>query len=132
MYEIAIQAGFSAAHAVTIAGRPEAPHDHDWTVTVRLGGERLDDDGLLCDFHAAGHVLGEIVGSLHKRDLNRTPPFDRTNPSAERVARFIAERFDHQFIEIGLAPAGVHVMSVSVTEAPGCVATFRPGGTARR
>lgn len=124
MYEITVQADFAAAHAIVIAGQREPIHGHNWHVTVTLAGHTLDSDGLLCDFHTVEHTLREIVGVFHNRNLNDTPPFDRVNPSAELVARHIAdslaERLGDDLQEMA------RIASVSVTEAPGCLATYRP------
>ncbi|MFM7809110.1 MAG: 6-pyruvoyl trahydropterin synthase family protein, partial [Planctomycetota bacterium] len=49
MFELRVRRKFSAAHAITMAGQVEALHGHDWRVSVRVRGERLDGDGLLCD-----------------------------------------------------------------------------------
>jgi 6-pyruvoyltetrahydropterin/6-carboxytetrahydropterin synthase len=56
---------------------------------------------------------------MHNADLNHVPPFDRVNPTAEMVARHLAD-----VIARGLPP-GVRLARVSVTEAPGCRATYR-------
>lgn len=123
VFEIQIQAEFSAAHAISIAGTREAVHGHNWQVVATLAGESLDADGLLCDFHTAGGVLDEIIGPFNNRDLNRVAPFDRENPSAENVARYIAEELQRRLGD-ALEPHA-RVRSVSVTEAPRCVATYR-------
>lgn len=120
VYEISVEDEFCAAHALLIAGAREAVHGHNWRVTLTVVGERLDDDGLLVDFHAVARVLNEVLGPLRNADLNRTPPFDAVNPSAEAVARHIA-------VEVGCRLAGVRVSGVRVTEAPGCAVTYRPG-----
>jgi 6-pyruvoyltetrahydropterin/6-carboxytetrahydropterin synthase len=118
MYEIAVERAFWAAHAVTVGGVREEPHRHNWQVRVAVGGERLDREGLLCDFHAIEAELERVIGALDDADLNRSRALGGRNPTAERVARHIAD-------EIRL-PAAVHLLSVSVTESPGCVATYRP------
>lgn len=127
MYEIAVHAEFCAAHALVIAGTREALHGHNWRVTARIEGQTLDADGLLCDFHTVEESLGEILGPFQNNTLNQVPPFDRTNPSAEHVARHIAEALAERLDE-SLAPHAA-VASVSVTEAPGCVATYRRRST---
>ena len=117
MFELSVQRVFSAAHALMLAGRREPLHGHDWRVTVVVAGETLDTDGLLCDFHALQAALDEIIAPFCNANLNEVEPFTRLNPSAEQVARHIADR---------LAPAlppGVRLSRVSVTEAPGCEAT---------
>ncbi|MHC4413912.1 MAG: 6-pyruvoyl trahydropterin synthase family protein [Planctomycetota bacterium] len=118
MFELAVERVFRAAHAVTMGPTCETPHDHDWRVTVVVAGDALDDDGLLCDFHLIERELEDVIAGLANRDLNATPPFDRLNPTAEHLARYIAEAIE--------LPDGVALVSVGVAEAPGCVATYRP------
>jgi 6-pyruvoyltetrahydropterin/6-carboxytetrahydropterin synthase len=118
MYEIAVERSFWAGHAVTVSGGREEPHHHNWQVRVVIGGDRLDRDGLLCDFHVIEAELARVLATLDDRDLNRSPAFGGGNPTAERVARHVADSLR--------IPAAVRLLSVSVTEAPGCVATYRP------
>ncbi len=116
MFELAVERDFRAAHAITMGGEREATHDHDWHVCVVVKGPRLDDDGLVCDFHLIARGLDAVIAALRDRDLNETPPFDRVNPTAENVAQHIAGA-------LGL-PADITLSRVSVTEAPGCTATY--------
>ena len=116
---------FSAAHAIVIAGEREPVHGHDWRVVVSVGADALDRDGLVCDFHALEAMLDAVLEPMRNRSLNEVPPFDRVNPTAERVAEHIGDRM--------LAGAGeawggrVRVLAARVTEAPGCEAEYRPG-----
>ena len=121
VYELSIETTFSAAHAIEIRGVREPVHGHDWRVTAVVEGPNLDQDGLLCDFHDVESKLREIVGPFHNRSLNEVPPFTSRNPSAEHVARHIADELAEEL------PAGVRVQRVRVTEAVGCAATFIPG-----
>ncbi|MFZ4466312.1 MAG: 6-pyruvoyl trahydropterin synthase family protein [Phycisphaerales bacterium] len=118
MYTVRIERTFSAAHAIDIRGEREPLHGHDWVVTAELSGESLDSDGLLVDFHDVESSLERIVGRFRNRNLNETAPFDRVNPTAELVAQYVAVRLAPSM------PRGVHVRSVSVREAPGCIATY--------
>ena len=118
MFELTVQRDFRAAHAIMMGGHLEQTHDHCWHVSVVVQGDRLDNDGLLCDFHLIERELEGVIDCLRDRDLNRTPPFDRLNPTAEHVARHIGEQLARTL------PPGVALKSVSVTEAPGCVATW--------
>jgi 6-pyruvoyl-tetrahydropterin synthase len=93
-------------------------------VSVTIGGSGLDGDGLLLDFHALERIVREVVAPFRDRNLNETPPFDRTNPTAELVARHIADSVDRGIRP--LVPAGVRVVCVGVTEAPGCSVVYRP------
>ena len=129
MYELTVEARFSAAHAIMIAGTREPLHGHDWLVTVTLAGRELDGDGLLCDFHTVEDTLKGIVRPFRSRNLNEVEPFTRVNPTAEHVARHIFEAL-HEALDAALAPHAA-VVSVRVTESPGCAATYRPDGTGR-
>ena len=124
MFEPTVEREFHATHAITIAGVPEVPHDHLWQVSVVVRGDHLDDDGLLCDFHEVERAIDAVIDPFKDGDLNTIPPFNTLNPTAEQVARYIAET-----IRI---PGGVELHSVSVTEAPACTATYtrplRPAG----
>ncbi len=123
MFEISVQAVFAAAHALTIAGAREPIHGHNWHVTVVVSGETLDGDGLLCDFHTVEQVLRDHTEQYNNKNLNEIPPFDRINPSAENVARGIGEILVSELGE-SLAPHA-RIDRVTVTEAPGCAATYR-------
>lgn len=125
MFEVSVEAEFCAAHALVVAGEREPLHGHNWRVTATIAGGTLDSDGLLVDFHTVEGVLREITGGFHNRNLNDTPPFDRVNPTAEEVARHIAERLGSALGD-ALAPHAA-VSAVRVTEAPGCSVTYRPG-----
>lgn len=124
MFEITVEAAFCAAHAIVIGGIAEPVHGHNFRVTATIGGPRLDAEGLLCDFHAVERALDSILAPLRNQDLNRTPPFDRINPTAERIAEHIAGSLTVALA--GSLPPGARVVSVRVTEAEGCAATCRP------
>lgn len=123
MFEIVVESEFSAAHALMIAGQRENLHGHDWHVTVTLEGKLLDPDGLLCDFHTVESALRELTGRFNNQNLNEVAPFDRVNPSAEQVAKFIGDSMAEYLVDI--APHA-RVSRVSLTEAPRCMAVYRP------
>jgi len=124
IYEVSVEAEFCAAHALLIAGKREAVHGHNWRITATVAGDHLDTDGLLLDFHALEQVIADVLGPFRNADLNATPPFDRTNPSAEAVARHIAESVQDR---LARTPAPLsRVVAVRVTEAPGCSVVYRP------
>lgn len=118
MYELTVEKVFTAAHAIIMNGERETLHSHDWRTRVTVGGLRLDTDGLLCDFHLLEREVERLIGRFHQRTLNDTAPFDRVNPTAELVAKHIADSL------AGVLPAGVTLRRVSVTEATGCEAAI--------
>jgi len=115
------------SHAITIAGTAETLHGHNFRVTARLTGDSLDNDGLLCDFHTIEATLNDILAPLANNNLNTTEPFTTTNPTAELVARHIADQLAAR-LDDALAPHA-RVASVSITESPGCTATYSPQST---
>ncbi len=153
-YQLELNAVFSAAHAIVIKGEREPLHGHDWHVTLTVEGPRVDQDGLLVDFHALEKGLKEIVARWHNRNLNETRPFDVVNPTAEKVAEHIASemqrmmqsgaiwgdsdnppsqsgRKNRKLSKAGARPE-VRVVSVRVTEAVGCAAVYRPAASSKR
>lgn len=135
MFSISIQTQFSAAHAILIRGVRESLHGHDWRVVAVISGGVLDPDGLLVDFHAVERELCAITEPFRNTNLNECTPFDRVNPTAEEIARHIGDRLlSHLETRLPRDPktdlsAQWFVDSVSVTEAPNCVATYRPSRT---
>ncbi|MHC4100467.1 MAG: 6-pyruvoyl trahydropterin synthase family protein [Planctomycetota bacterium] len=120
MFELMVERDFHAAHAVVVEGRRESSHDHTWHVSVVVAGPAVGSEGLLCDFHVIERQLEQVLEPLCGCDLNQTPPFDQISPTAEMVARHIADVIGPQL------PDQVTLAGVSVTEAPGCTATYRP------
>lgn len=126
MYEITFETEFAAAHAIRIRGELEPTHGHNWRVEVALRADALDDDGLVCDFHALEGALGAVLAPMRNNDLNRVPPFDVRNPTAELVARHIGDEVAKWLQKQGYG-RGVRLDRVRITEAPGCAAVYRPG-----
>jgi len=125
MFEITVERIFCAGHAIRLNGAMELPHGHNWHVTVSVGADRLDDEDLVCDFHLLETALDTTLDPFRNRMINDVPPFDQVNPTAEALTRHIAASI------ASALPAdprrGVRVTKVTITEAPGCRATYRPG-----
>lgn len=120
MFELRIETEFAAAHAIVMQGQREPVHGHNWHVEVTIAAVTLDADGLIMDFHALQHALEQIVEPFRNRDLNQISPFDTINPTAEHVAQHIGQSLQPTL------PAGVTLAQVCVTEAPRCVACYKP------
>lgn len=118
MFEVSVEALFTATHAVTICGVEEEQHSHDWVVVLTISGNELDHDGLLVDFLDIKQQLTNAVTPLQNANLNISPEMNDENPTAERVAWYIASC-------INVTPPAL-ISSVTVTEAPHCKATYRP------
>ena len=130
MYEATIEATFSAAHALRLPdGSLEPLHGHDWLVKATVASEGLDAMDTVMDFHDLEKLVEERIGPWRNQNLNAASPFVggaddeqglAINPSAERVAEQIA------WAVSGGLPEHVWLKEISVGEAPGCVARYRP------
>ena len=119
MYEVAVEASFTAAHRVRDAsGEFEPPHMHHWHVRATFAGAELNEAGLLVDFTEAQRCLRQAVALLDGSDLNACPALAGVAPSAEGVAKGI---YDLLVKHAALRPL---LRRVTVTEAPGCCASY--------
>lgn len=90
MYEVTVQAEFSAAHR--LRNYHEDLHGHNWKVSVTVGSERLDDVGMVIDFRKLKERLSEVLGGLDHKYLNDLPYFKKLNPTSENIARYVYEK----------------------------------------
>ena len=105
---------FTARHALTsYEGRPEATHEHQWKVRIRVGADDLNDEGFALDFHAVHGALEGVVAPLDGSDLNQHPLIGDPTPSAERVAEVVAAQLEPSVKELE-----GRLLGVSVWEGP--------------
>jgi 6-pyruvoyltetrahydropterin/6-carboxytetrahydropterin synthase len=91
LWRLTIRDEFCAAHALRhYRGKCEQLHGHNYGVAVTVEGRVLQaDTELLLDFTDLKRMLKMVLEQLDHHFLNVVPPFDRINPSAENVSRFI-------------------------------------------
>ncbi|HEV2205969.1 MAG TPA: 6-carboxytetrahydropterin synthase QueD [Candidatus Acidoferrales bacterium] len=124
MFEVSVDATFAAAHRLRgYQGKCEQLHGHNYRVRLVVAGEQLDEVGLLQDFTALKRVLRGIVDKLDHQYLNELPPFDKMNPSAENLARFIHDETAKQLAGL-LGEASL--AGVTVWETETASATYKP------
>jgi 6-pyruvoyltetrahydropterin/6-carboxytetrahydropterin synthase len=113
---VCVRDGFPAAHRIRIASRGEREpvHVHHWRVELCFRAE--EGDAPLA--HAALRALQAWTQRHRGRSLNDVPPYDTVNPTAEEVARAVAEEIGPQL--------GLDVVRVTVGEAAGFSATYWP------
>ena len=121
MFRVIVKGGFSATHQLRLAGGELEPiHGHDWRVRLHLAAAALDEQDMVVDFHDAQAVLRSVLDRLQHTDLGACPGLVGYNPTAERVAQHVYEQ-----VAAGGMPM---IAAVEVTESPGCVAVYAPGG----
>jgi 6-pyruvoyltetrahydropterin/6-carboxytetrahydropterin synthase len=107
---------FEAAHYLTsYKGSPEPIHGHSFGVRVRVYGDP-GNEGMIVDFLELKALLKNTIDPFSQRLMNEVPPFERTSPTAEHIARFVYETLKPTFRS---AP-----LRVEVEVAPGCVAGY--------
>jgi len=123
MFEITIEETFAAGHALrNYRGKCENVHGHNYRCRVTVEGEELDHIGLLVDFVELKRVVHSVLDRMDHQWLNDWPPFDKINPSAENMAKFI---YDEVCAGIGTRP-GVRIARVKLWETDTSSAEYRP------
>jgi 6-pyruvoyltetrahydropterin/6-carboxytetrahydropterin synthase len=84
----------------------------------------LDPIGLLVDFVEMKRVVHSVLDRMDHQWLNDVAPFDKINPSAENMARYI---FDEISGELS-GRAGVSVAWVRLWETDTASVRYWPGG----
>src|SRR5262245_57148448 len=123
MYEITVSKIFAASHAIRLPdGSLEPIHGHNWPLDVTVESAELDSIETVMDFHVLEKTIDGLIAKVHNRHLNEVAPFIgcKVNPTAERVAWWFGTEVAKTL------PQGVTLIRVSVGEAPGCTATWRP------
>lgn len=93
MYELMVKLTFSAAHRVEdYPGNCERLHGHNWVVKVYVESNNLDKLGMVIDFRTLKEKAKEVLSCLDHHLLNDVSPFDKINPTAENIAKWIYDQ----------------------------------------
>ena len=120
MWEISQETVVAAAHQLRFApGEGERLHGHNWRIRVVVRASELALSGWVVDFNHLGSVLRQFVEPYEHVFLNEIAPFDDLNPTAENLARVVAEG-----LAARLDDERVKVARVEVWENDTCCATY--------
>jgi 6-pyruvoyltetrahydropterin/6-carboxytetrahydropterin synthase len=115
-----VESHFSAAHQLRgYKGKCEKLHGHNWRVQVVVSKERVDEIGLVIDFHELKNIVQEVISPLDHAVLNEIFPFTEINPSSENIAKWIYDSLRKRLPDKGLT-----ITSVSVWESETASATY--------
>ncbi len=90
LYEIYTETSFSAAHALRgYEGDCARLHGHNWTIRVYVRCRALDDTGMGVDFRVIRESVEDVLRTLDHSHLNDLEPFQKVNPTAENIARYL-------------------------------------------
>ena len=119
LFTVSVESRFWASHCLTLPdGSTEPRHCHNWTVTADVDAEKLNRMGLVMDFGQLKTMIDEITADLENTSLEELAYFEKNNPSAENVARYIYERLESRLTKDLL------LNCVRVVEEPGCSVKF--------
>ncbi len=123
MFEVRQETMVSAAHQLRLSpGEGERLHGHNWRIVAVVRASRLDPRGMVVDFYDLERSLRTLVQPYEHVFLNEVSPYDDLNPTAENIARVVADRLAEQ-----LDDERVRVHCVEVWETDACGARyFRP------
>ncbi len=120
MYELMIEAQFSAAHQLRgYKGQCENLHGHNWRVQVTVSSDKLNDIGIAIDFHDLKKLTNEALQNLDHTFLNDVFPFTEINPSSENIAKWL-----YDSIKKRISDNDVSISSVTVWESDIASATY--------
>jgi len=92
MFDLSTETQFSSAHQLRgYKGKCEALHGHNWRVQVTISSDKLNDIGIVIDFHELRAIVNEAIAPLDHSFLNDVFPFTEINPSSENMAKWIYE-----------------------------------------
>ena len=85
-------------------------HGHNWKVKIDVQSEEIDESGIVIDFTELDKHLAEVIGRFDHQLINDIPPFDKINPTAENLVKYI-----YQELKIKLSQK-VSLLKVSIWE----------------
>jgi len=111
MYKTFIETTFAAAHQLrNYKGSCGQLHGHTWKVRVETEADRLDKTGMTIDFKDLKTETDSVISEFDHHYINQVAPFDRENPTAENLARYIYRKIEK------ILPENVKISEVTVWE----------------
>ncbi len=121
VYEISVNAGFSAAHHLArYEGKCASLHGHNWEVEIVVRSEELNEAGMVDDFGRFRSQLEAVLQQLDHSDLNNNSFMRGLNPTCENVASRIYEEMVSR-----INTEKYSLAQVSVWEKSGSRVTYR-------
>jgi 6-pyruvoyltetrahydropterin/6-carboxytetrahydropterin synthase len=120
MFEVRQETTVAAAHQLRLSpGEGERLHGHNWRIVAVIRCAELDPRGMVVDFNDLGTELRRLVEPYEHVFLNEIAPYNDLNPTAENIAKVVAEG-----LAARLDDARVRVTRVEVWETDTCGAIY--------
>jgi len=98
MFETEVSVSLRFRHRLEGFSREFAEeHEHVWRVTVNLSTQALDQRGVSVDFTKLKENLAALLKPYQNKFLNDCEPFDELPPTAEHIARWVAEALSESY-----------------------------------
>ena len=90
MYYVSKRLEIAGAHNLNLNYESKCSnlHGHNWIITVYCKSEELTENGMVTDF---AQIKDIVSNKFDHQYLNNIPPFDKINPTAENIARYIVD-----------------------------------------
>jgi len=119
LFTVSVETHFWASHQLTLPdGSKESLHHHNWAVTADVSSSELNSMELVTDFRWLKAMVDNIVADFDNIQLEQLDYFQRSNSSAENVAKYIYEKLKPNL------PNGLKLNNIRVVEESGCSAKF--------
>jgi len=100
MYTLSVEKMISTAHQLRDYDGPCARvHGHNWKVRLDVQSEQVDERGIAIDFNILDEKLLEVIGPFDHQLINSIPPFDKLNPTAENLVKYIYDQLGNKLTE---------------------------------
>jgi 6-pyruvoyltetrahydropterin/6-carboxytetrahydropterin synthase len=100
MYTLSVEKVISTAHQLRDYKGPCARvHGHNWRVKLEVRSKKVDDTGIAVDFTILDEKLWEVIRPFDHQLINSVPPFDKLNPTAENIVKFIYDQLKNTLTE---------------------------------
>ena len=132
MYSITKRIEIAGAHRLNLPYDSPCKrlHGHNWIIEVEISCETLTASGMVMDFTSLKEAMERVIKeSLDHRDLNVVPELNGLNPTAENLAKWIAEELQSYLMGDGPEAPDDEipiVSKVTVQESEGNKACYIP------
>ena len=99
-FDISVMTDFAASHIIHgHPGRCARLHGHNWKIetSIRIPENMINNIGIGVDFKDLKLMVREIIDLLEHRHLNDIPPFNKINPTAENLSKWIYDKLEKLF-----------------------------------
>jgi 6-pyruvoyltetrahydropterin/6-carboxytetrahydropterin synthase len=111
MYLLAIEKTISAAHYLRdYKGPCERLHGHNWKVRVEVNARQLNEIGIAIDFEELEKLTWKVIGPFDHQNFNELAPFDKLNPTAENIVKYIYDKLN------SILPEGLQLHKITLWE----------------